>query len=146
MADKLLKEYKVEADKVEVSVKIAEREGEFVRSYLLDIPQYGRGTEALLDSMKRTLIADTTLKADKMLDDKTSPAAAYLVLSVCASCLKPLGKRMTVSPWLIQHWIWLSSPAKILDWSSICKSALPYSFLCPGLTSPPNSFAINCMP
>ena len=68
MADKLLKEYKVEADKVEVSVKIAEREGEFVRSYLLDIPQYGRGTEALLDSMKRTLIADTTLKADKMLD------------------------------------------------------------------------------
>ena len=142
MADKLLKEYKVEADKVEVSVKIAEREGEFVRSYLLDIPQYGRGTEALLDSMKRTLIADTTLKADKMLDDKTSPAAAYLVLSVCASCLKPLGKRMTVSPWLIQHWNPVPISLNKGSASMISKLAKPYSLFSAFLIFPPREWTI----
>jgi Flp pilus assembly CpaF family ATPase len=70
MADKLLKMYTVESDKVRVKVSIGQKEGEFVRNYLVNIPEYGKGTEALLDSLKKTLVDDSSLKIERMLDQK----------------------------------------------------------------------------
>ena len=70
MADKLLKMYTVESDKVRVKVSIGQKEGEFVRNYLINIPEYGKGTEALLDSLKKSLVDDSSLKIERMLDQK----------------------------------------------------------------------------
>src|SRR3989344_3779105 len=70
MTDKLLKEYEIETDGVEFGVKVVYREGEFVRSYILDIPEYGSGTKALLDSLKHEIIMDSSIKAEKLLDPK----------------------------------------------------------------------------
>ena len=70
MADKLLKMYIVESDRVRVKVSIGQKEGEFVRNYLVNIPEYGKGTEALLDSLKKNLVDDSSLKIERMLDQK----------------------------------------------------------------------------
>ncbi|MEK6957983.1 MAG: ATPase, T2SS/T4P/T4SS family, partial [archaeon] len=70
MADKLLKEYEIESEGVKIGVKVVFREGEFVRSYLLDIPEYGPGTKALLESLKQSIIMDSTIKAERLLDPK----------------------------------------------------------------------------
>lgn len=70
MADKLLKEYKLESDGVKIGVKIVYKHGDYVRSYLLDIPDYGGGTKALLDNLKHTIIMDASIKAEKLLDPK----------------------------------------------------------------------------
>ncbi|MCR4368405.1 MAG: type II/IV secretion system ATPase subunit [archaeon] len=70
MADKLLKEYEVESDGVGIGVKVVYRQGEFVKSYLVDIPEYGEGTKALLVNLKREIIMDSSLKAEKLLDPK----------------------------------------------------------------------------
>lgn len=70
MADRLLKEYEVESEGMKVGVKIVYREGEFVRSYLLDIPEYGAGTKALLESLKHAIIMDSAIQAEKLLDHK----------------------------------------------------------------------------
>ena len=63
MADKLFKEYSVDSDGVNVGVKIVYKEGEFVKSYVLNIPEYGSGTKALMDSLKRVIIMDGNVKA-----------------------------------------------------------------------------------
>ena len=68
MADKLFKEYSVDSDGVNVGVKIVYKEGEFVKSYVLNIPEYGSGTKALMDSLKRVIIMDGNVKAEKLLD------------------------------------------------------------------------------
>ena len=70
MADKLLKMYSLDSDKVRVKVSIGRKEGDFVRNYLVDIPEYGKGTEALLDSLKKSLVDDPSLKIERMLDQK----------------------------------------------------------------------------
>ena len=70
MADKLLKMYSLDSDKVRVKVSIGQKEGDFVRDYLVDIPEYGKGTEALLDSLKKSLVDDPSLKIERMLDQK----------------------------------------------------------------------------
>ncbi|HZX20461.1 MAG TPA: ATPase, T2SS/T4P/T4SS family [archaeon] len=70
MTDKLLKEYSLESDGMKIGVKIVYKEGDYVRSYMLDIPAYGAGTKALLDNLKRTIIMDASIKAEKLLDPK----------------------------------------------------------------------------
>ncbi len=70
MPDKLLKEYEVESEGIKFPVKIVYRQGDYVRGYLLDIPEYGAGTKALLENLKRELITDSSIKAEKFLDPK----------------------------------------------------------------------------
>ena len=70
MADKLLKEYQVESEGITIGVKIVYREGDFVKSYLLEIPEYGSGTKALLENLKRATIMDSSIKAERLLDPK----------------------------------------------------------------------------
>ena len=70
MPAKILESYKVEADNVSVEVQVAEVETEFVRRYFLNIPEFGAGTKALLDNLKASIITDSSIKAEKMLDTK----------------------------------------------------------------------------
>ncbi|MCR4334941.1 MAG: type II/IV secretion system ATPase subunit [archaeon] len=70
MVDKLLKHYEVESESVKVGVQIVYRDGDYVRNYLLDIPEYGKGTQALLDNLKHGIIMDSSIKAEKLLDPK----------------------------------------------------------------------------
>jgi len=70
MTSKLLKEYEIESEGVHVGVKVIYKEGNFVKSYLLDIPEYGKGTQALLENLKREIIMDSSIKAEKLLDPK----------------------------------------------------------------------------
>ena len=70
MSDNLLKEYQIESEGINFDVKIVYRKGEFVKSYILDIPEYGAGTSALLEKLKHEIIMDTSIKAEKFLDPK----------------------------------------------------------------------------
>src|SRR3989344_2484305 len=70
LADSLLKQYEIDSEGINFDVKIVYRKGEFVKSYLLDIPEYGEGTKALLEQLKQEIIMDTSIKADKFLDPK----------------------------------------------------------------------------
>ncbi len=70
MPDKLLKQYKLNSDGVAVDVKIVEKYGDYVRSYLLAIPEYGPGTEAMLDGLRKSILTDASIKTEKMLDPK----------------------------------------------------------------------------
>ncbi len=68
MPDKLLKKYTINSNTSEIEIKIVQQEGAYVKTYFLDIPEFGKGTEALLNSLRRTLILDTQIKADRMMD------------------------------------------------------------------------------
>lgn len=70
MVSKILEVYDIEADSVRVEVQVAEREGDFVRNYVLTLPEYGAGTKALLENLKASIITDSGIKAEKMLDPK----------------------------------------------------------------------------
>ncbi len=70
MRDEVLKEYRVESDGAWLDVKIAYRQGEFVRSYILEVPEFGEGTKALMENLKHAIILDPSIKAEKMLDPK----------------------------------------------------------------------------
>ena len=67
---RVLESYKVEADNVQVEVDIADDKDSFVKMYLLNIPEYGPGTRALLDSLKGSIISEATIEAEKMFDVK----------------------------------------------------------------------------
>ncbi|HLC79452.1 MAG TPA: type II/IV secretion system ATPase subunit [archaeon] len=70
MVERLLKEYEIESEGIKLGVKIIYADGQFVRSYVLDIPEYGTGTKALLDNLKHEIIMDSSIKAEKFLDSK----------------------------------------------------------------------------
>src|SRR3989338_3294187 len=67
---RVLESYKIEADNVEVEVDIVDDKDSFVKMYLLNIPEYGPGTRALLDSLKGSIISEATIEAEKMFDVK----------------------------------------------------------------------------
>ncbi len=62
--------YFIETDGVKTEVDIIEREEAFVREYFLNFPDYGPGTTALLENLKHTLISETSIETEKMLDAK----------------------------------------------------------------------------
>jgi archaeal flagellar protein FlaI len=66
----VLESYKIKVDEVELEVNITDSKETFVRQYFLDIPEYGLGTKALLANLKRTIISDTSIQTEKMLDVK----------------------------------------------------------------------------
>mgnify|MGYP001568951750 FL=1 len=68
MPAKIMKEYTVESDGVKVKVQITKIDAEFVLSYVLDIPEYEKGTAALLATMKKNIISDANIRTEKMLD------------------------------------------------------------------------------
>ncbi len=68
MKEKVLETYKVKSIQTEIEVNILEREKEFVRIYFLNFPEFGAGTEAVLDNLKRSIITDSTIQADRMMD------------------------------------------------------------------------------
>lgn len=70
MDEKNLKEYFIESDKVKLKVKIVKTQKDFVLRYMLEIPEYEKGTAALLATMKKNIITDSTIKTEKMLDPK----------------------------------------------------------------------------
>ncbi|MFH1895086.1 MAG: ATPase, T2SS/T4P/T4SS family [archaeon] len=68
MREKVLETYKIKSIETEIEVNIVEREKEFVRVYLLDFPEFGEGTEAVLENLKRSIITDSTIQAERMMD------------------------------------------------------------------------------
>ena len=60
--------YFIENNGVKTEVDIIEREETFVREYFLNFPDYGPGTTALLENLKHTLISETSIETEKMLD------------------------------------------------------------------------------
>lgn len=68
--EKVVETYEVEADNVTIEVSIIEREDLFVREYFLNFPEYGAGTKALLNNLKTSIITESSIKTEKMLDPK----------------------------------------------------------------------------
>jgi len=68
MKEKVLETYKVKSIETEIEVNIVEREKEFVRIYMLDFPEFGEGTEAVLKNLKKSIITDSTIQAERMMD------------------------------------------------------------------------------
>jgi len=67
---KVFEEYSLSLDSILANVKIVDRKGVFVKEYLLSSPSYGQGTEALLKEIKRKLITESSIEADKLIDPK----------------------------------------------------------------------------
>lgn len=72
LADHALKEYNIESDGISLAVKILYKQGDFVRTYALGMPEFGQGTKALIENLKRMIILDPSIKAEKMLDPKAA--------------------------------------------------------------------------
>ena len=71
MPDLLPKSYPITEDSsTTIDVKILLKEGDFVRTYFLDFPDFGGGTKALLENLKRSLVVDAQIKAERMADPK----------------------------------------------------------------------------
>jgi len=72
---KVVDSYSLDADGISIKVNIVESPALFVREYLLDYPEYGLGTMALFNNLKKGIIHETSLKLEKMMDqdvlDKT---------------------------------------------------------------------------
>lgn len=71
MGEKVFKTYNIGSDGIELSVKIVFREGDYVRTYILETPELGEGTLALLNNMKGSIIMDSGVRADKVIDYKS---------------------------------------------------------------------------
>jgi archaeal flagellar protein FlaI len=70
LKNKLLKEYEINSQGIKIPIKIIDAEKEFVKQYLLDLPELGEGTKALLESLKINLITNPKIKAETMMDSK----------------------------------------------------------------------------
>ncbi len=66
----VLDSYAVTADNVTVETNIIEKKTEFVRQYFLNLPSYGPGTRALLENLRNSLISESTIETEKLLDAK----------------------------------------------------------------------------
>ncbi|MEW6295540.1 MAG: ATPase, T2SS/T4P/T4SS family [Candidatus Diapherotrites archaeon] len=70
MKEKTLESYQTETDNVLVEVNVIEREDAYVRLYYLNFPDVGAGTKALMQNLKMSIIADASIKAERMMDPK----------------------------------------------------------------------------
>ncbi|MBN2127537.1 MAG: type II/IV secretion system ATPase subunit [Candidatus Diapherotrites archaeon] len=70
MDETILKEYEIKSQGINIPIKINELKTDFVKNYILDLPELGEGTKALLNSLKISLITDPKVKAETMLDAK----------------------------------------------------------------------------
>ncbi len=65
---KVVDSYSLLSGGISINVNIVESPVLFVREYLLDYPEYGRGTIALFSNLKKSIIRESSLKLEKMLD------------------------------------------------------------------------------
>ncbi|MCX8158401.1 MAG: ATPase, T2SS/T4P/T4SS family [Candidatus Diapherotrites archaeon] len=70
MSELLIKEYFIESGELKLNVKILFKEGDFIKTYFLDIPEFGLGTRALIDNLKDILINKIQLKPEMLADQK----------------------------------------------------------------------------
>ncbi len=70
MSEELLKKYSLDASLVKVPVNVVRKPADFVLNYVLETPEFGTGTSAMIDWMKRMLVSDASIKTEKMLDPK----------------------------------------------------------------------------
>jgi len=68
MKEKVIETYKIKSVEIEIEVNIIEKEKEFVRIYFLNFPEFGEGTEAVLKNLKRKIITDSSIQAERMMD------------------------------------------------------------------------------
>lgn len=68
--NEVLKKYELLASLVKVQVSILKKQDEFVYIYYLDAPEFGQGTIAMIDALKRYVVSDASIKTEKMLDPK----------------------------------------------------------------------------
>ncbi|MFH0714515.1 MAG: ATPase, T2SS/T4P/T4SS family [Candidatus Diapherotrites archaeon] len=67
---KLVESYDLTVEDMKVKVSILEEKDAFVRTYFLELPEYGEGTRALMSSLKSSLIADVAISTERMMDPK----------------------------------------------------------------------------
>jgi len=65
---KVIDSYEITLNSVSVDVDIIEKEKEYVRVYNLSFPEFGIGTEALLNDIKNKIMLETRISAEKSLD------------------------------------------------------------------------------
>ncbi len=65
---KVIDSYSLECSGILISVNIVESPELFVREYVLDYPTYGAGTMALFSNLKKSIIHESSLKLEKMMD------------------------------------------------------------------------------
>ncbi|PIU21357.1 MAG: hypothetical protein COT15_02785, partial [Candidatus Diapherotrites archaeon CG08_land_8_20_14_0_20_34_12] len=66
----VLETYAIELGKAKIDINIISKEIGFTDSYFLNLPEFGKGTKALLDSIKKQLLASVELNIDKAMDPK----------------------------------------------------------------------------
>ncbi len=64
----VLDSYSVEADGVSVTVDVVREPGAFVLKYAVEFPEFGAGTKALLDSLKRSVVSEVSISVERMMD------------------------------------------------------------------------------
>ncbi len=61
--------YTIEGD-IRLNVDIGKDDAEFVKQYMLRMPEYGLGTRAMLNDLKSKIVTDINISSEKMLDSK----------------------------------------------------------------------------
>jgi len=62
--------YEIHADNISLEVNIIEEEMAFVRKYYLNFPSYGPGTVALLNTLRGSILSETTMRAERRVGAK----------------------------------------------------------------------------
>jgi flagellar protein FlaI len=68
--EKFFESYEMVVDGVNAEVNIISRKRAFVKEYFLNFPNYGKGTDALLKNLKTTLIMETSIQTENLVDQK----------------------------------------------------------------------------
>ena len=66
----VIETYNTEADGVKVEVSIIDKVDSFVREYFLNFPSYGAGTTALLNNLRTSILTETSIRAERMMEMK----------------------------------------------------------------------------
>ena len=71
MMAKVIETYTVDTEGMKVEVNIIDDENSFVRRYFLNLPSYGPGTIALLNSLRGSILSETSVRSDRQGGEKT---------------------------------------------------------------------------
>ncbi|MFH0969850.1 MAG: ATPase, T2SS/T4P/T4SS family [Candidatus Diapherotrites archaeon] len=103
MSFKLDETYVVAAD-IPITVDVGKEENDFVKRYVLHLPEFGAGTRAMLNDMKTKIVTEVNISSEKMLDSKfvadlkkTFHEKAMALLTTSLSSLPPLSREKLAS-------------------------------------------------
>jgi len=68
LQEKVLDQYSIEVDGLFIAVKISQTLKEFVRIYSINAPKIGKGSNALLENLKNSIISEVPISSEKLLD------------------------------------------------------------------------------